>query len=102
MLFNSTIFLFVFLPVTYAGFWSLRSKNTRYAWLTASGYVFYGYWKPAYCWLMAFSTLVRYLAGIGFLRWVKISAYGSGSLWCPSPLTCACWVTSNTRISASG
>ncbi len=69
MLFNSTIFLFLFLPVTYAGFWALRSKNTRYAWLAASGYVFYGYWKPAYCWLMAFSTLVSYLAGIGFLRW---------------------------------
>jgi alginate O-acetyltransferase complex protein AlgI len=71
MLFNSTIFLFVFLPVTYAGFWALRSKNTRYAWLAASGYVFYGYWKPAYCFLIAFSTLVSYLAGIGFLRWTE-------------------------------
>jgi SGNH hydrolase-like domain, acetyltransferase AlgX len=40
VLFNSTIFLFLFLPVTYAGFWALRSKNTRYAWLAASGYVF--------------------------------------------------------------
>jgi alginate O-acetyltransferase complex protein AlgI len=69
MLFNSTIFLFVFLPVTYAGFWFLQSKNTRYAWLAAAGYIFYGYWKPAYCLLMAFSTLVSYLAGIGFLRW---------------------------------
>lgn len=69
MLFNSTIFLFVFLPVTYAGFWALRTKDTRYAWLAVSGYVFYGYWKPAYCLLMAFSTLVSYLAGVGFLRW---------------------------------
>ena len=69
MLFNSTIFLFAFLPVTYAVFWSLRSKNTRYGWLVVSGYVFYGYWKPSYCLLMAFSTLVSYLAGLGFLRW---------------------------------
>src|SRR5690349_17816595 len=69
MLFNSTIFLFLFLLITYAVFWTLTSKNTRYAWLTAAGYVFYGYWKPAYCLLMAFSTLVSYLAGLGFLRW---------------------------------
>ncbi len=69
MLFNSPIFLFIFLPVTYGVFWALRSKNTRYAWLAGSGYVFYGYFKPAYCLLMAFSTAVSYLAGIGFLRW---------------------------------
>jgi alginate O-acetyltransferase complex protein AlgI len=47
----------------------LTSKNARYAWLSAAGYVFYGYWKPAYCLLMAFSTLVSYLAGLGFLHW---------------------------------
>jgi alginate O-acetyltransferase complex protein AlgI len=69
MLFNSTVFLFVFLPITYSVFWLLRAKNARYGWLAISGYVFYGYWKPAYCLLMAFSTLVSYLAGVGFLRW---------------------------------
>ena len=69
MLFNSTIFLFVFLPVTYAVFWALRSKNARYGWLALSGYVFYGYWSRRYCLLMAFATLVSYLAGLGFLCW---------------------------------
>jgi len=69
MLFNSTVFLFAFLPITYFVFWSLRRKNARYGWLTLSGYVFYGYWKPSYCYLMAFATLVSYLAGLGFLRW---------------------------------
>lgn len=68
MLFNSSIFLFVFLPVTYVVFWSLRSKNTRYAWLAVTGYVFYGYWNPAYCLLMAGTTLVSYISGLGFLR----------------------------------
>src|SRR6185436_14508586 len=62
-------FLFVFLPVTYAVFWSLRSKSARYVWLSITGYVFYGYWDPRFCLLMAFSTLVSYLAGLGFLRW---------------------------------
>src|ERR1700754_3346475 len=69
MLFNSTVFLFLFLPVTYFVFWQLRSRNARYLWLTATGYVFYGYWNPAFCLLMAFSTLVSFSAGLGFLRW---------------------------------
>jgi alginate O-acetyltransferase complex protein AlgI len=69
MLFNSTVFLFLFLPITYFVFWALRPKNARYAWLSAASYVFYGYWNPSYCYLMAFATLVSFLAGLGFIRW---------------------------------
>jgi alginate O-acetyltransferase complex protein AlgI len=69
MLFNSAVFLFLFLPITYAVFWALRTKNARYVWLALTGYVFYGYWNPAFCLLMLFSTLVSYFAGLGFLRW---------------------------------
>lgn len=69
MLFNSAVFLFAFLPITYAVFWSLKGKNPRYVWLAITGYVFYGYWNPAFCLLMLFSTLVSYVAGLGFLRW---------------------------------
>jgi alginate O-acetyltransferase complex protein AlgI len=63
MLFNSLIFLFGFLPIVYAGFWLLRGSQSRYIWLTLAGYVFYGYWDPRYCLLMAFSTMVSYIAG---------------------------------------
>ena len=69
MLFNSFVFLFAFLPVTYLVFWSLRSAGARYVWLTLTGYVFYGYWDPRFTLLMAFSTLVSFGAGLGFLRW---------------------------------
>ena len=69
MLFNSFVFIFVFLPIAYAVFWSLRTSRARYVWLTLTGYVFYGYWNPKFCLLMAFSTLVSYSAGRGFLRW---------------------------------
>jgi alginate O-acetyltransferase complex protein AlgI len=69
MLFNSFIFIFAFLPVAYVVFWSLRSTTSRYIWLTITGYVFYGYWDARFCLLMAFSTLVSYTAGLGFLRW---------------------------------
>ena len=69
MLFNSFVFLGLFLPITYVVFWSLRTASARYVWLTVTGYVFYGYWNPKFCFVMAFSTLVSYAAGRGMLRW---------------------------------
>lgn len=69
MLFNSFVFLFAFLPIAYVVFWALRTAKARYVWLTITGYVFYGYWDWRFCFLMAFSTLVSYSAGLGFLRW---------------------------------
>ncbi len=69
MLFNSFIFLGVFLPITYSVFWLLGTAKARYVWLTVTGYIFYGYWDPRFCLLMAASTLVSYTAGLGFLRW---------------------------------
>lgn len=69
MLFNSFIFLFAFLPLTYVVFWLLKTARSRYVWLTVTGYVFYGYWDARFVVLMAFSTLVSYLAGLGFLKW---------------------------------
>src|SRR5262249_4208845 len=69
MLFNSFIFLCLFLPVTYVVFWMLRSASARYVWLAVTGYVFYGYWDWRFCLLMAFSTLVSFLAGLGFLHY---------------------------------
>jgi alginate O-acetyltransferase complex protein AlgI len=69
VLFNSFVFLVGFLPITYVVFWSLRSAQARYIWLTFTGYVFYGYWDARFTLLMAFSTIVSYSAGLGFLRW---------------------------------
>jgi alginate O-acetyltransferase complex protein AlgI len=69
MLFNSLVFLFAFLPIAYVVFWALRRRQARFIWLTITGYVFYGYWNPAFCLLMLVSTLVSYGAGLGFLRW---------------------------------
>jgi alginate O-acetyltransferase complex protein AlgI len=68
MLFNSLIFLFLFLPIVYFGFWRLRAKNHRYIWLTVASYIFYGTWNYKFCALMAFSTVVSYAAGLGMLR----------------------------------
>jgi alginate O-acetyltransferase complex protein AlgI len=67
MLFNSLVFLFLFLPIVYFGFWRLRTKKQRYIWLTVASYIFYGTWNYKFCALMAFSTTVSYFAGLGML-----------------------------------
>src|SRR5216684_1207375 len=68
MLFNSPLFLFAFLPVTYLVFWRLKRKDDRYVWLTLTGYLFYAAWDYRFCALMATSTVVAYLAGLGLAR----------------------------------
>jgi alginate O-acetyltransferase complex protein AlgI len=67
MLFNSLVFLFLFLPIAYFVFWRLRTKKHRYIWLTFASYIFYGTWNYKFCALMAFSTAVSYFAGLGML-----------------------------------
>lgn len=68
MLFNSIEFIFAFLPIAYVVFWLLPNARSRYVWLTITGYVFYGWWDPRFCLLMAFSTLVSFSAGLGILK----------------------------------
>src|SRR4051812_1726481 len=69
MLFNSLPFLFGFLPAVYLVFWRLKTRQGRFICLAVTGYLFYSFWDPRFCLLMAFTTLVSYLAGLGFLRW---------------------------------
>ena len=64
MIFNSPVFLFAFLPVVFALFWLARTKQQRYILLTASGYIFYGYWDWRFCFLLLLSSLVSFTAGL--------------------------------------
>lgn len=67
MLFNSYIFLFVFLPVTFAGFYLIGARG-RYriatAWLVAASLFFYGYWNPAFLGLILGSIFFNYSIGM--------------------------------------
>ncbi len=72
MYFNSAIFLFVFLPLTLAGWYLLNHfKIYRGAlvFLSLASLVFYGYFKPAYLLLILGSIAVNYLVMRGLHRW---------------------------------
>jgi alginate O-acetyltransferase complex protein AlgI len=50
MLFNSYLFIFLYLPVVLLGFFTLarRSQSLAIAWLTLASLFFYAYWNPVY------------------------------------------------------
>lgn len=63
MVFSSYLFLFYFLPVALLLYYAapLRAKHLI---LTILSYVFYGWANPLFSFLMLFSTLVDYIAGL--------------------------------------
>lgn len=66
MLFNSTVFLFAFLPVTLIGFFvlgRLSSPRAAKAWLAAASLFFYGWWDLSYLPLLIGSMAVNYPIG---------------------------------------
>ena len=62
MLFNSYEFLFLFLPVVFAGFfWLARFGHSVSAlWLSFASLFFYGWWSPKYVGLLLASIVINY------------------------------------------
>jgi alginate O-acetyltransferase complex protein AlgI len=68
MLFSSYTFLFAFLPLVLVGWWGLKGKNARLAFLTLASWVFYGWWDWRFVPLLIASTALNYVAGIAIAR----------------------------------
>ncbi|MBT3510179.1 MAG: MBOAT family protein [Nitrospina sp.] len=71
MLFNSFIFIFLFLPITLLGFHLIGSRgHNRLAlsWLVGASLFFYGWWNPKYLGLILVSILWNYAVGIYLSR----------------------------------
>src|SRR3954469_17665174 len=70
MLFNSYGFIFLFLPLTFAGFfWLARwSNGVAAAWLAAASLFFYGWWNPILVVLLLASIIFNYLVGRAIVR----------------------------------
>lgn len=66
MLFNSPQFIFIFLPVVFAGYFLLASfapLSVSRAWLAGCSLFFYGFWNPRYLPLILLSIIVNFLIG---------------------------------------
>jgi alginate O-acetyltransferase complex protein AlgI len=67
MLFNSYIFIFLFLPVCVAGFYvigRILPPRAAFGWLILGSLVFYGYWNPLFVLLILVSVVFNYFIGI--------------------------------------
>ncbi|GJL51091.1 MAG: alginate O-acetylation protein [Nitrospirales bacterium] len=66
MLFNSYIFIFLFLPITVITFYLLGGHGQNrlaLAWLVAASLFFYGWWNPAYLFIIIGSIIMNYSIG---------------------------------------
>jgi D-alanyl-lipoteichoic acid acyltransferase DltB (MBOAT superfamily) len=67
VLFNSYIFIFLFLPITLLGFFLIGKKGhhrVAISWLVGASLLFYGWWNPAYLFLILASILFNYAFGV--------------------------------------
>jgi alginate O-acetyltransferase complex protein AlgI len=62
MLFNSYVFLFLFLPAVLLVYYACPDSWRNFI-LTLAGYVFYGYWNVNFCGLLLLVTLWAFLFG---------------------------------------
>lgn len=70
MLFNSYIFLLLFLPVALAGHYVAGAINLRLAalWLCITSFIFYGWWNPQFVLLLSASIAFNYVVGLLILH----------------------------------
>ena len=73
MLFNSYIFIFLFLPITIGGFFfigNVSHHRVAISWLIGASLFFYGWWNPAYLGLILGSILFNYAFGLILVKGV--------------------------------
>jgi D-alanyl-lipoteichoic acid acyltransferase DltB (MBOAT superfamily) len=65
MLFNSNVFILVFLPLVVVGFYVLGRRGNEWAigFLAAASLFFYGWWQATYLLLLLASILVNFALG---------------------------------------
>jgi alginate O-acetyltransferase complex protein AlgI len=67
MLFNSHVFIWVFLPITlivYRLLWLTRHPRLPLLWLVVASFFFYGWWNPVHTPLLLVSIMANYLIGV--------------------------------------
>jgi alginate O-acetyltransferase complex protein AlgI len=70
MLFNSYIFILLFLPISLVGYYTLARIGPRPAgaWIVISSFAFYAWWNPPFLVLLLSSIAFNYLISLGISR----------------------------------
>ena len=70
MVFSSHLFVFYFLPVALAIYYT-SPRRTKHLLLTLLSYVFYGWANPYFVFLMLTSTVIDYVCGLVMARQLR-------------------------------
>jgi len=60
MLFNSYVFIFVFLPITLAGFYLISKRKIQLSFLLCASLGFYAYWNPKYVFFLVLTVVLDF------------------------------------------
>jgi alginate O-acetyltransferase complex protein AlgI len=71
MIFGSPLFIFLFLPLFFIGYYALPFRFRSY-WILAGSYLFYAWWRVDFLFLLLGTTLITYLLGRRVARDLKI------------------------------
>jgi len=83
MLFNSFVYILLFLPLMVVGYFYLNKRRQEQAatlWLIMGSLVFYGYWNPWYVPIILGSMIFNFTLGTGIMRLSAAGRTGPGSL----------------------
>ena len=80
MLFNSQVFILVFLPIVLGGYYLLAAHRAwRQAFVVLASLAFYGWWDVRFVPLLAGLTIANWLIAQWFgswrARWIRYSAW---------------------------
>lgn len=64
MVFSTTSFLFLFLPIVVAGNYLLKATGLRSLFLLLASLAFFAWTQPEYLWILGVSVLVTYIGGL--------------------------------------
>ena len=71
MVFSSTIFIFLFLPVCLAGYFLLKGSIRNY-WLLVVSIVFFAWSQPKYLWIILLSIVINYVGAAALDKIVNL------------------------------
>ncbi|MBE6470836.1 MAG: MBOAT family protein [Coriobacteriaceae bacterium] len=78
MVFSSSVFLFVFMPVFFILYFLCPNRKVKNTWLLLASLVFYAWGEPVYILLMLVSIVTNWILGIAVGRAAGDSPEGSG------------------------
>ena len=68
MVFSSSVFLFIFFPISYALYLILPNIKLKNIFLVIASLIFYAFGEPITVFLMLFFVIVNYLLGISIAK----------------------------------